>query len=50
VLVLGVCGAIFAIVMTLIIYSVVRFRARPEDDGREPPQVYGGTRVVSWPD
>jgi cytochrome c oxidase subunit 2 len=48
-LVLGVCGVIFAIVMTLIIYSVVRFRARPGDDGREPAQVYGGTRVeLAW--
>ncbi len=49
VLVLGVCGAIFAIVMALIIYSVVRFRARPGDDGREPPQVYGGARMeLAW--
>lgn len=48
-LVLGVCGAIFAIVTALIIYSLVRFRARPGDDGREPPQVYGSARVeLAW--
>ena len=48
-LVLGVCAAIFAVVAGLLIVTVVRFRARPEDEGREPPQVYGSTQVeLAW--
>jgi len=48
-LVLAVCGVIFAIVTGLIVYSIVRFRARPDDDGREPPQVYGSNRIeLAW--
>ena len=48
-LVLAVCGVIFAIVAALIVYSTVRFRARPGDDDREPPQVYGSSRIeLAW--
>jgi hypothetical protein len=35
--VLAVTGAIFIIVFTLMAYSVVKFRKRKNDDGREPP-------------
>ena len=48
-LVLGICAVIFLIVFSLTVYSLVRFRARPDDDGREPPQVYGGVRIeLAW--
>ena len=47
--VLAVTGAIFLVVFTLLLYSVVKFRKRPNDDGREPPQVYGSNQVeLAW--
>jgi cytochrome c oxidase subunit II len=48
-LVLAITGAIFVIVFILIVYSAVKFRRRPGDDGREPPQVYGSNQVeLAW--
>jgi len=33
----------------LLFYSVVKFRKRNSDDGREPPQVYGSNQVeIAW--
>jgi len=47
--VLAVTAAIFVVVFTLLAYSVVKFRSRSNDDGREPPQVYGSNQVeVAW--
>src|SRR5262245_22613077 len=47
--VLGVTGAIFLVVFTLLLVAVVRFRRRPGDDDAEPPQVYGSLQVeVAW--
>ena len=47
--VLTVTGAIFVVVFTLLVYSVVKFRKRRNDDGREPPQVYGSNQVeIAW--
>jgi cytochrome c oxidase subunit 2 len=47
--VLAVTGAIFVVVFTLLAYSVVKFRKRDNDDGCEPPQVYGSNQVeVAW--
>jgi cytochrome c oxidase subunit 2 len=47
--VLAVTGAIFAIVFSLLVYCVVRFGRRVDDDGREPPQVYGSNQVeLAW--
>jgi cytochrome c oxidase subunit 2 len=47
--VLAVTGAIFLIVFALLVYSVVKFRKRRNDDGREPPQVYGSNQVeLAW--
>src|ERR1700724_1625319 len=47
--VLAVAAAIFEVVFTLLTYSVVKFRKRSTDDGREPPQVYGSNQVeVAW--
>src|SRR6202790_3388495 len=47
--VLAVTGAIFLVVFTLLLYSVVKFRRQKNDDGREPPQVYGSNQVeIAW--
>jgi hypothetical protein len=42
--VLAVTGAIFLVVFGLLLYSVVKFRKRQNEDGREPPQVDGSNR------
>jgi cytochrome c oxidase subunit II len=48
-LVLAITGAIFAVVFSLLVYAVAKFRKRVEDDGREPPQVYGSNQVeLAW--
>lgn len=48
-LVLGICAAIFVLVGGLIAYSSVRFRQRPGDDDREPPQIYGSNPIeMAW--
>jgi cytochrome c oxidase subunit 2 len=47
VFVLYVTGVIFLIVFGLILFAVVRFRRRPDDDGREPPQMFGSNRLES---
>jgi len=47
--VLSVTGLIFAVVFTLLVYAVVKFRGRAADGGREPAQVYGSTQVeLAW--
>jgi cytochrome c oxidase subunit II len=47
--VLEVCFAIFVVVFSLLAYSVVKFRQRPGDDGREPAQIYGSNQVeLAW--
>jgi cytochrome c oxidase subunit II len=47
--VLAVTGVIFLIVATLLVYSAVKFRKRENDDGREPPQVYGSNQLeLAW--
>src|SRR5678815_480275 len=43
--VLAVTAVIFTVVFSLLVYSVVRFRKRRDDDGREPPQIYGSNQV-----
>jgi len=47
--VLAVTAVIFVVVFSLLAYSVVKFRKRSGDDGREPPQVYGSNQVeLAW--
>ncbi|MFZ3215031.1 MAG: cytochrome c oxidase subunit II [Candidatus Acidiferrales bacterium] len=47
--VLSISGIIFVVVGGLLVYSVVKFRRRSDDDGREPPQVYGSNQVeLAW--
>lgn len=46
--VLSICAIIFAGVSSLLIYALVRFRARPHDN-TEPPQVFGSMQIeLSW--
>ena len=48
-LVLAITGVIFLLVGGLLAYSCVRYRSRPGDDDREPPQVYGSNPVeLAW--
>jgi len=48
-LVLAVAGFIFILVSGLLTYSILKFRKRSNDDGREPPQVYGSSQVeLAW--
>ena len=47
--VLAITGLIFLVVFTLLAYSIVKFRARDVDAGREPAQVYGSTQIeLAW--
>ena len=46
---LAITGGIFVVVFGLIAYAAIRFRRRANDDGSEPPQVYGSNPVeVAW--
>lgn len=48
-MVIAIAAAIFVIVGGLLAYSVVKFRKRRNDDGREPAQVYGSQQVeLAW--
>jgi len=47
--VLAVTAGIFAIVFSLLVYCVLKFGKPANDDGREPPQVYGSNQVeLAW--
>jgi cytochrome c oxidase subunit II len=47
--VLAITGGIFLVVGGLIAYAAVRFRQRPDDDGSEPPQIFGSNQIeLSW--
>lgn len=46
---LGITGAIFVVVVGLLVYALVRYRERPSDAGREPAQIYGSNQIeLSW--
>jgi cytochrome c oxidase subunit 2 len=47
--VLVICAGIFLTVGGLLAYTIIRFRRRPADSGREPPQVYGSSQIeLAW--
>jgi len=49
ILVFAIVIAIFVVVAALTVYAIVRYRRRPGDDGREPPQVYGSAQIeLAW--
>jgi cytochrome c oxidase subunit 2 len=46
---LAITTAIFLVVSGLLLYSIVRFRARPDDEPREPAQLYGSNPIeFAW--
>jgi cytochrome c oxidase subunit II len=48
-LVFAVCGLVFVVVFTLLVYAIVRFRSRRADERREPAQVYGSKQIeLAW--
>ncbi|HUD49395.1 MAG TPA: cytochrome c oxidase subunit II [Candidatus Baltobacteraceae bacterium] len=48
-LVLAITAAIFVVVAGLLVYAVIRFRCRADDDGMEPAQIYGSGPVeAAW--
>ncbi|HUL32449.1 MAG TPA: cytochrome c oxidase subunit II [Candidatus Eisenbacteria bacterium] len=47
--VLMITGIIFVVVFTLLVYAIVKFRARATDPAQEPPQVYGSSQIeLAW--
>jgi len=50
ILVLAITAVIFVVVTTLLVYVVWKFRRKgPEDDLKEPPQIYGSTHIeLAW--
>jgi len=47
--VLTITGIIFAIVFTLLVYSIAKFRAKSESANSEPAQVYGSAQIeLAW--
>ena len=47
--VLGITGAIFVVVVTLLAYSILKFRASSVTANSEPAQVYGSTQIeLAW--
>lgn len=48
-MVYAITGVIFVVVFTLLVYSIVKFRRRKGDDGKEPAQVYGSSQIeLAW--
>src|SRR5690348_3991321 len=47
--VLAITAIIFVVVVTLLVYSVVKFRGTTADVDREPAQVYGSSQIeLAW--
>lgn len=47
--VVSITGIIFVVVVTLLAYSILKFRANSLTKGREPAQVYGSTQIeLAW--
>jgi cytochrome c oxidase subunit II len=47
--VLAITGIIFSVVFTLLVYSLLKFRARSSSANTEPAQVYGSTQIeLAW--
>ena len=47
--ILAITGGIFLTVVTLLIFAIVKFHARHQDDESEPPQVYGSNQIeLAW--
>ena len=47
--VLSITGIIFVVVFTLLVYSILKFRANSANADREPAQVYGSNQIeMAW--
>jgi cytochrome c oxidase subunit II len=47
--VLSITGIIFVVVVSLLVYAIVKFRSTPANVAREPAQVYGSTQIeLAW--
>lgn len=47
--VLMITGAIFAVVAGLLVFVIIKFRARQSDEQHEPAQIYGSAQVeLAW--
>ncbi len=47
--VLVLCTGIFVTVFSLLVYTIIKFRRRENDDGSEPPQIYGSNQMeLAW--
>jgi cytochrome c oxidase subunit II len=47
--VLILCAGIFITVFSVLVYALVKFRRRADDDGSEPPQIYGSNQMeLAW--
>lgn len=47
--VLIITFVIFVVVAGLLAYACIKFRAKPGDDGKEPPQIYGSSQIeMAW--
>ncbi len=48
-LVWAITAAIFLVVFGLLVYSLIKFRKKQDDNGQEPPQVYGSKQIeLAW--
>jgi len=48
-IVLLICAVIFLIVTGMLVFVVWKFRRPKNDDGKEPPQIYGSTNIeLAW--
>ena len=48
-LVLGIVAVIFLLVFVPLVWMLFRFRMRKEDEGIEPPQIYGSNPIeLAW--
>jgi heme/copper-type cytochrome/quinol oxidase subunit 2 len=45
-LVLALCGSIFVVVATLLVYVIIRFQHRAGDEASKPPPVYGSEQIL----
>lgn len=44
-----ICLGVFLVVAGLLVFIMIKFRRRAQDDGREPPQIYGSTNIeLAW--
>ena len=44
-----ICAGIFFTVSTALVYTLIRYRERPGDEGHEPAQVYGSEQLeLAW--